>query len=89
MNKKILANLVRNKLNKIDPVGFISMGVPKDEYDPEIKEILSKIHLCKSEKDLEELMYNTFVKMFDERLAGSREIYRELSSRIFNKLHTA
>lgn len=86
VNKKILANLIIKELNRVDPIGLISMGAPRDEYNPEVKEILSKINLCKSEKDLEELMYNTFVKMFDERLAGSREIYRKLSSRIFGSL---
>lgn len=83
MNKKFLENLIRKEINKVDPIGLISMGAPKDEYDSEVEEIMLKINTCGNEKDLEELIYKTFVRMFDTRLAGSREIYRKLSSRIF------
>lgn len=86
MSKKSLTDLVRKEINKANPVGLISMGAPKDEYDSEVEQIVSKINSCKNEKDLQELIYKTFVRLFDERLAGPKEIYRSLSFRIFSKI---
>lgn len=86
MNRKFLKNLIREEINKADPIGLISMGAPRDEYGSEAEEIMLTIGTCRTEKDLEGLIYKTFVRMFDKRIAGSREIYRELSSRIFNRI---
>lgn len=86
MNRKFLENLLRKEITKVDPIGLISMGAPKDEYDSEVEQIVSEINSCRNVKDLEELMYKTFVRMFDERLAGPKEIYRSLAFRIFSKI---
>lgn len=88
MNKKLLENLISKEIAKFDPVGLLSIGAPKKEYKPEVEKIMAKIHLCKNATDCEDLIYKTFVKMFDKKLAGSREKYQILGSRIFNGLKT-
>lgn len=83
-----MENLVRKEITEADPIGLISMGAPKDEYDTEVKEIIARIDTCKSTTDLQELIYGIFVKMFDEKIAGRRETYQNLAGRIFSSLKT-
>lgn len=86
--KNGLKVLVRKEINRIDPVGLLSMGAPKDEYNPEVEEIVKKIGVAKSEKEVEELVYKTFVKMFGSRIAGVREKYSNLATNISRRLQT-
>lgn len=85
---KRIQELVRAEINKADPIGLISMGAPKDEYSPEVEEIVKNFNSLRDLKEVEALVYKTFVKMFDSRLAGSRKNYKALASRIFKTLNT-
>lgn len=87
MKKGFIENLIRKEIIKADPIGLINMGAPDDEYDPEVREIMTKSHLCGSKTDWESLIYETFVRMFDKRLVGQRETYRSLAKRIYGKIN--
>lgn len=65
INNQILFKKIRRIINKYDPIKLISIGCPKDEYDPEIKLILNDLSKCKSIKEINNLVYNIFVEMFE------------------------
>ncbi|MCH7568159.1 MAG: hypothetical protein IIA87_01945 [Nanoarchaeota archaeon] len=67
------------------------MDCPDDEYDPEVKLILEGLPRCQSTNEVHDLVYNTFVKMFeygstrrrvDPGGAGKREDYREMAEQV-------
>lgn len=89
MNKKSVKNLIGEEITKADPIGLISIGASNDEYNPEIQTIMAKSHLCKNVNDWERLLYETFVRMLDKKLAGQRKNYRNLANRIFDKIKSA
>ena len=83
-----LENLIRAEINEADPIGLLSIGAPKDEYGLEVKEIGKKIGLVKNKKEIEDLIYTIFVKMFGSKIAGEKEKYATLAANIFRKIKT-
>ena len=84
MTKKIsLRNRVRDIVNKYDPITLLESGCPIDEYDPEVKKIIPLFQIVKSIDQLQDLIYEIFVSMFDEKIAGPKNKYRKLSEELF------
>jgi len=52
-------------INKHDPMGFISMGAPKDEYDLEVKTIIVKLYRAKTILEVQKLVEAEFLNWFD------------------------
>lgn len=69
----------RKIMNKYDPIHLLQMGCPKDEYNPEIQEIIKHKKKVKNSKEMHNLVYNTFVKMFDKKIAGPKKNCQHLS----------
>lgn len=79
-NKLIIE--LRSVFNKFDPIG-IQEDENFDEYNPEIKAILSKTRKGMNMVQLQELIYNVFVSWFDEETAGNKEEYENLTREVY------
>jgi len=54
------------------------MGCSLDEYNPEIMEIFLALQKTINVNQLHDMVYEIFVGMFDEDIAGPKEKYRKL-----------
>ena len=92
-SRDIIFVVVKQRIDEYDFMGLLSLNCPKDEYDPEIREIGDaivkilrkrkrkgmKIHL--SVKRLNELIFDTFIYYFAKYENGiDDEIYSSLYS---------
>jgi hypothetical protein len=68
-NEALLA--IREIVNKIDPINLFP-GVPEDEYDPEVSDILSEIINCNTSEELTIMVQTVFKKWFSEKIDKSR-----------------
>lgn len=68
-----------------DPIRLACCGAPSDEYSPEAEPILLDLDKCASVSVFHKLVYDVFVRMFDEHIVGhpdnlystARAIYEE------------
>lgn len=54
-----------------------------DEYVPEIRRIIPKLRRAATVEQLQDVVYQTFVNMFDQQMAGPKEDYRKMSEEIY------
>lgn len=66
------------KLFALDPIG-INYEDNTDEYDPEVRPILTDIGGCKSSDEILRLVHQVFVRMFDAQMAGARAKYGSIA----------
>lgn len=64
---------LRTIINNHDPINLLSMGAPKDEYDPEVKSILSRLRVSQSKKEVERVVLEEFTRMFGESIIKDKE----------------
>jgi len=80
---------LRSIINKWDPVDLMPFA-PKDEYDPEVKEIEKYIHEHKENITLDELtdkIYNVFVTFFGEFVfVKTKEDCADVAKKILKKI---
>lgn len=90
LNQKDLSNLsvgsVVDILLKHDPIG-INYGMDSDEYKPEAESILSRLNLNLSVEDIQNIVYDEFVKWFNANTAGDKSLYLAIAKDIFKSLH--
>ena len=79
---------IKRAIDQTDPIRLLEIGAPEDEYEPEIREIVSRVGRCKSLGEIQTLIHEVFVKWFDERIAGPKERYRAPAEAIWADLHT-
>ena len=61
-----LFTLIKNVIDKHDPMGLLAMGCPDDEYIPEVKRLSPIINKGMTEQELSTLIHDVFVEMFSE-----------------------
>ena len=61
--------MIKNVIDKHDPMGLLAMGCPDDEYIPEVKRLAPQIKKDMTEQELSTLIYDVFVEMFSEPIA--------------------
>jgi hypothetical protein len=86
MNSQIYV-LIKGAIDRADPIHLLKIGAPDDEYEPEIREIVSRVGDCMNLEDMQRLLHEVFTKWFDERIAGPKELYRAPAEIIWNELH--
>jgi hypothetical protein len=66
---------VRRILNRHDPVGLIRMGMPEDEYEPEVGTILPRLREAARPQDVQRLLHEEFQHWFgsDTSMSGYEE----------------
>jgi hypothetical protein len=86
MNSQIYV-LIKRAIDRADPIHLLETGAPDDEYEPEIREIASRVGECMNLEEMQRLLHEVFTKWFDERIAGPKERYRAPAEVIWNGLH--
>ena len=61
-----LFTLIKNVIDKHDPIGLLSAGCPDDEYIPEVKRLAPQIKKDMTVQELSTLIHDVFVEMFSE-----------------------
>ncbi len=87
---KELYQVVREVVDRLDPIGLLALGCPADEYAPEIERIAQRLTTAKalSLETVQTILYETFAEFFDRELAGSKDRYREAAREIVQLLST-
>jgi hypothetical protein len=57
--------MIKNVIDKHDPIGLLSIGAPDDEYIPEVKRLAPQIKKDMTEQELSTLIHDVFVEMFE------------------------
>lgn len=90
LNKDYTVKMIKQEINKWDPVGLLKMGVPKNEYDIEIYSIVDKIQVDSSADEISNIIYEEFINMFGEDIVGDIKKFKqecnEIAKKIFWKL---
>ncbi|TWT27213.1 DUF1871 family protein [Planomicrobium sp. CPCC 101110] len=60
---------VKSIIDEWDPIGFLDLGCPEDEYDPEIRDIVELLPHVKSIDELALRIRQVFIKWFEEFLS--------------------
>lgn len=68
-----------------DPIG-INYGHNSDEYSPEVRTILPRLHSCRTILDVQRLVHAEFTTWFDPHDAGPLERYQRIAIRICDEL---
>jgi len=76
---------LRRLLFEEDPIG-INFGHNDDEYDPEVRTILPRLHTCVTVDDVSAVVHEEFCRWFDADIAGPRTGYQRVAERIFQEL---
>lgn len=87
MNREEARKIVKEAVDKYDPIGLLKMGCPRDEYNIEIKDIVANISKCENVKELQKLVYKTFIKWFSKDIAGENNAYEEIARHIWQRYH--
>lgn len=66
-----------------DPLGFIDMGAPRNEYDPEVETILPRLAECDSAADMREVVFQEFERWFGAGKVGPPDRYTEVAEEIW------
>lgn len=59
----------------------MSFSAPKDEYDPEIGEIIIKLKSCLDESETTEMVFEVFKKWFGN--VGDYSLYQPIGQQLF------
>ena len=74
---------ISDALFEADPVG-ISDDDNTDEYEPEAGTIIPRLSSAKSAEDVQTIVYEEFCRWFDPTIAGRRERYASVSTKIWD-----
>ena len=66
MNRIEKYNIIKQEIDKWDPVYLYEMECPPNEYDLEVTKVSSKIEELKDVNSLARHIYNVFLEMFGE-----------------------
>jgi hypothetical protein len=74
---------VQREVNAADPNGLLRIGVPSDEYDSEIREIVGWLPDCRTERQVRAKLQRLFVRKFTRSVAGPRPRYATLAKALY------
>ena len=81
-----LRAIVKQAIDQADPIGLLAIGCPDDEYDSEINQVLTYVTAYADPASLGQRIHQTFIKMFDERIAGPPEVHHHIARQILEGL---
>lgn len=90
MNRIEKYNIIKQEIDKWDPVYLYEMECPPNEYDLEVTKISSKIEELKDVNSLARHIYNVFLEMFGEGTQTKAENIMEcqkIAQNILNKIN--
>ncbi|MEK9156554.1 MAG: hypothetical protein AAB448_00210 [Patescibacteria group bacterium] len=74
---------VRSVINRIDPIGIFYGHQNLDEYDAEVGQILLVLSRTKNQEELSQKILEIFVKSFDEKTVGDKNVYERIAKDIW------
>jgi hypothetical protein len=74
---------IRDIINRHDPIDFLDMGCPNDEYDDEVLLIIPLLEKCKTVKNLGQEILSIFVECCDAHGPNLIERFEAIASDIF------
>ncbi|QGG46310.1 toll/interleukin-1 receptor domain-containing protein [Heliorestis convoluta] len=77
---------IRSIINSLDPIDLFPEA-PSDEYDPEIRDIITILPEIKSISELTIKIHSIFVKWFDKKIVGSISDYEKVAYEIWCLTH--
>ena len=77
-------SVVKSIVLKINPYSLLDFGLPEDEFDSEIKSIISQLPRCKSALDVAHLLAHVFSSSFGEKFEPKQ--YLEYGEELFKLL---
>lgn len=83
---KAIVTTITEIVNRLDPVGLLGDGAPKDEYSEEIRLIASYIQDYTNVTKLGELIYSIFLESFDKEIVGKKDDYLKVAEEIIEEL---
>ncbi len=90
LDKDYTVKIVKEEINKWDPVGLLKDRAVKNVYEVEIYSIVYKIQINSSFSEIANIIYKEFIEMFGMNIYGDMEKFkqecREVAKRIFLKL---
>ncbi|MDD2496102.1 MAG: DUF1871 family protein [Tissierellia bacterium] len=86
MNRIEKYNIIKQEIDKWDPVYLYKMECPPNEYDLEVTKISSKIEELKDVNSLARHIYNVFLEMFGEETQTKTENIMECQKIVQNIL---
>ncbi len=86
--RRELRQVVKEIVDRLDPIGLLARGCPDNEYVPEIERIVQLLQTKKalSLGTVQSILHETFVEFFDPEIAGSRDRYREAAAELVRRL---
>jgi hypothetical protein len=78
-----LFDAVSEILFRHDPIG-INFESNTDKYDPEAGTILPRLKECQDVFEVRKVVFQEFIRWFDEDNVGSEEQYEEISQEIWS-----
>lgn len=89
MSEQKKTKILKNLFNEVDPVGLIDFDTPEslDEYDPEIKELVSSSPDYSNLEELDKMLRDIFFRYF-EGIELDTDLIRELAEKINEKSKT-
>lgn len=73
---------IQHILFEHDPIGLIRCGAPHNEYSPESQSITPQLVDGMSVEEVAEVVFEEFIKWFDEKLVGDYDRYVRIASDI-------
>jgi hypothetical protein len=66
--------LIKYAVDRADPIHLLEISAPADEYEPEIRDIASRVGECMNPEEIQLLLQEVCTKWFDKRIAGPQEL---------------
>ena len=83
---RFLVAAVERAINDADPIGLLKGGAPADEYSSEIGAIVPRVVNAQSVDEITAVLYEEFVRWFDDQTAGPRQAYEAPARQIWPAL---
>jgi hypothetical protein len=86
MRNADLQDEIRRLLLEADPISICfdeDEGKNVDEYNPEVSAIMEGLPDCTSEEEVLRLVWKVFRRFFGEDIAGPKEKYTEIASKMW------
>lgn len=80
---QISSSELSDLLARHDPLGLMGIGCPPDEYSPEARVILHRLHQAKSVELLRKIIHEEFVKMFTAEMVGDESRYEAIALEVW------
>jgi hypothetical protein len=72
-------------LYRYDPLGLAATGTPRDEYEPEVSTIISRLKNANGPDDVRRIVHQEFLKWFGaEETAGPESAYDTIAQEIWH-----